>query len=135
MTLSGLLSRAGVSRTAYYSLARRSTVLPRSIHALAATLGLAPSAILEEPAAETETAMARLELARAICAREPEADLDTVRHTLALLDLPPIERLNRSLIRGRAAAVQTNRPKDRAILPALEDALRTIRARGERPPP
>jgi len=103
MSLSDLLSRARVSRTAYYSLARRSTVLPRSIHALAATLDLPPSAILEEPTSELESAMSRVERARAICAREPQADFDTVRHTLALLDLPPLERLNRSLVRGRTA--------------------------------
>jgi len=34
----------------------------------------------------------------------PNADPDNVRHTLILLELPPLERLNRSLIRGRALA-------------------------------
>lgn len=34
----------------------------------------------------------------------PGLDADTVRHTLALLRLDPLARLNRSLIRGRAAA-------------------------------
>jgi hypothetical protein len=33
--------------------------------------------------------------------QHPELDPDTVRHTLALLRLPPLDRLNRSLIRGR----------------------------------
>jgi len=37
--------------------------------------------------------------------REPALDPDTVRHALALLRLDPLTRLNRSLIRGRAAAV------------------------------
>ena len=36
--------------------------------------------------------------------RNPGLDADTVRHTLALLCLDPLTRLNRSLIRGRAAA-------------------------------
>jgi len=36
--------------------------------------------------------------------RNPDLDLDTVRHTLALLRLDPLARLNRSLLRGRAAA-------------------------------
>ena len=36
--------------------------------------------------------------------RSPGLDADTVRHTLALLRLDPLTRLNRSLIRGRAAA-------------------------------
>ncbi|HEY3855021.1 MAG TPA: hypothetical protein VGO67_11550 [Verrucomicrobiae bacterium] len=35
----------------------------------------------------------------------PDADPDTVRHTLILLEMPPIERLRRSLIRGRATAI------------------------------
>ncbi len=102
-TLSDLLGRAGVSRTAFYSLARRSSVLPRSVHALAAALDLPPSALLDEALPHPEAAMALVERARAICRREPAADFDTVRHTLALLDLSPLERLNRSLTRGRAA--------------------------------
>ena len=36
--------------------------------------------------------------------RHPNLDADTVRHTLALLRLDPLTRLNRSLIRGRALA-------------------------------
>ena len=35
----------------------------------------------------------------------PEADPDNVRHTLILLEQPPLERLQRSLIRGRATAL------------------------------
>ena len=38
--------------------------------------------------------------------QHPELDADTVRHALALLRLDPLNRLNRSLIRGRAAAAQ-----------------------------
>jgi hypothetical protein len=40
-----------------------------------------------------------------ILAEHPSADRDNVRHTLILLDLPPLERLQRSLIRGRATAI------------------------------
>jgi hypothetical protein len=40
----------------------------------------------------------------AVLATHPEADPDNVRHTLILLELPPLERLRRSLIRGRALA-------------------------------
>jgi len=35
----------------------------------------------------------------------PEADRDNIRHTLILLEQPPLERLRRSLIRGRATAL------------------------------
>ncbi len=41
---------------------------------------------------------------RAVLAARPEADPDNVRHTLILLELPPLERLRRSLTRGRALA-------------------------------
>jgi hypothetical protein len=33
------------------------------------------------------------------------ADRDNVRHNLILLEYPPLERLRRSLIRGRATAI------------------------------
>jgi len=36
----------------------------------------------------------------------PDADPDNVRHTLILLEMPPLERLQRSLIRGRSAALR-----------------------------
>jgi hypothetical protein len=51
-------------------------------------------------------ALARLEEARQICAAEPDASFENVWHTLILLELSPIERLNRGLLRGRAIAVQ-----------------------------
>jgi hypothetical protein len=40
-----------------------------------------------------------------VLAAHPEADPDNVRHTLILLEMPPMERLRRSLIRGRATAI------------------------------
>ena len=40
-----------------------------------------------------------------ILATNPRADRDNVRHTLILLEQPPLERLQRSLIRGRATAI------------------------------
>ena len=38
----------------------------------------------------------------AVLKRYPQADPDNVRHTLILLEKPPLERLGRSLLRGRA---------------------------------
>jgi len=40
-----------------------------------------------------------------VLAAHPYADPDNVRHTLILLEQPPLERLQRSLIRGRATAI------------------------------
>lgn len=41
-----------------------------------------------------------------ICTLYPDADRDTVRHTLLLLQEPPIERLRRALRRGRLAHIR-----------------------------
>jgi hypothetical protein len=40
-----------------------------------------------------------------VLAAHPHSDPDNVRHTLILLEQPPLERLQRSLIRGRATAI------------------------------
>ena len=40
-----------------------------------------------------------------VLAAHPDADPDNVRHTLILLEQPPLEHLQRSLIRGRATAL------------------------------
>ena len=47
--------------------------------------------------------MARVE---AVLAANPAADPDNVRHTLILLDLPPFERLQRSILRARTASIR-----------------------------
>ncbi len=61
----------------------------------------------EMTAAEArERALDRRRRALAVCAAEPEAAFENVWHTLVLLDLPPLERLNRSLRRGRAVPLQ-----------------------------
>ena len=39
-----------------------------------------------------------------VLALYPKADPDNVRHALILLELPPLERLRRSLLRGRFSA-------------------------------
>jgi hypothetical protein len=40
----------------------------------------------------------------AVMAVRPEADPDNIRHTHILLEQPPLDRLRRSLIRGRSLA-------------------------------
>lgn len=106
LSLSAALRRAGVSRTAYYSLVRRESVLPNSIHALARELGVSPIEFLHsERWSHPDRARSLLEEARTICAEHPEASFENVWHTLNLLDMPPEERLNRSLLRGRATSV------------------------------
>ena len=102
ISLQALLDEAGVSRTAYYSLVRKESVLPKSVRALAGTLGVRPSAILDEARPEWWRAHAMLRKAQRIVKRNPGASFDNVWHTLVLLEEAPVERLRRSLLRGRA---------------------------------
>lgn len=103
LTLQQLLQSAAVSRTAYYSLARKDSVLPASVRAIAGELGVAPSAILREaPAAEWRT-RALIRQAIRVVERHPRAMFENVWHTLVLLEEPPVDRLRRSLLRGLAA--------------------------------
>lgn len=111
MGLGDLLREAGVSRTAYYSLARKESVLPGSIEAIARRLEVAPSAFLEEERqaeSEARDLAARVE---EIVRAHPAANPDNVRHTLVLLRKEPIERLRRALLRGQAAHI--HRPRTR----------------------
>lgn len=66
---------------------------------------------MKKPAQITNTAQARRWARRLtlrvgkVLAAHPHADPDNVRHTLILLEQPPLDRLQRSLIRGRATAI------------------------------
>jgi hypothetical protein len=44
-----------------------------------------------------------LQTLRRVQQRHPHADPDNIRHTLLLLELPPLERLRRGLIRGQTS--------------------------------
>jgi transcriptional regulator with XRE-family HTH domain len=105
-SLAELLRRAGVSRTAYYSLVRRPSVVPKTVRSLARTLGVSERRLVRE---DGEAALPRgkslLAEARAICRGAPGASFEGVWHALCLLELPPLGRLERSLIRGRAVPV------------------------------
>lgn len=65
-----------------------------------------------KPRAQSDTIARARRWARRLSARveivlaaHPGADPDNVRYTLILLEQPPLERLQRSLIRGRATAL------------------------------
>jgi transcriptional regulator with XRE-family HTH domain len=103
--LGDLLEEARVSRTAYYHLIRKDSVLPRSVRALAAALGVSPARLLDAEAPEARRARHLVLRLEAIVAAHPEIDRDNVWHTLVLLEEPPVDRLNRGLLRGRAVAV------------------------------
>ena len=101
-TLTDMLAQANVSRTAYYSLVRKESVLPGSVRAIADQLGVEPSKILIEAGPGERRAQALLRLAKKIIRNNPRASFENVWHTLMLLEEPPVERLKRSLLRGRA---------------------------------
>ena len=101
LTLSELLKQAGVSRNAFYTLAREDSVLPRSIQAIAKRLNISPSEFLTEDDREMEKMKLLLNDVDNIARKHKKVDRDNIRHTLLLLNEPPIERLRRALTRGR----------------------------------
>jgi transcriptional regulator with XRE-family HTH domain len=105
LSLEAFLDAAGVSRTAYYSLARRPSILPRSVQAMARMLQVAPSSILREDPPAAARAEALLAEARAVLKSHPRSAFENVWHTLVLLDEAPIDRLRRSLLRARTSHI------------------------------
>lgn len=96
-----LLREAGVSRNAFYSLARKDSVVPWCLIRVAERLDVPVSALLEERAPPIARVESLLEEVRRVCRRHRGLDPDNVRHTLLLLDDKPLERLRRALRRGR----------------------------------
>lgn len=100
-TLGGLLSKAGVSKTAFYSLARKGDILPRTITVIAAALNATPGAFLEEESPAKKKTAILIKKTSAILRERPDLDRDNVWHTLLLLEKKPIERMKLGLIRGQ----------------------------------
>ena len=100
-TVSGLLSRAGVSRNAFYSLARRKSIFPHSLGAICASLGVRPDKVLTDDDRRTEEMKSLLAEADAIVRSNKGVDREDVRHTLLLLREKPIDRLRRALVRAQ----------------------------------
>ncbi|MBI4682710.1 MAG: hypothetical protein HY757_06375 [Nitrospirae bacterium] len=101
ITLSELLKQAGVSRNAFYTLARVDYVLPKSIRAIAKRLNISPSEFLTEDNQEMEKMKLLLNKVDEIARKYKNIDRDNIRHTLLLMREPPIENLRRALTRGR----------------------------------
>jgi transcriptional regulator with XRE-family HTH domain len=100
-TLTGMLAAAGVSRNAFYSLARRDSIYPRSLRAVCARLGISPDKALTADEGEVESMKYLLASVDAIVSRDKRVDRDNVRHTLLLLREKPIDRLRRALVRAQ----------------------------------
>ena len=128
ISIGELLKQAGVSRNAYYSLARRDSLLPRTVQALANGLAVEESELLTSESREVEKTHALMKEVDRIVKRHPGTDPENVRHTLLLLREKPIERLRRALMRAQGSHFQSKkalgRCKDRLVLPVLADALK-----------
>lgn len=103
--LHDLLEQAGVSRTAYYSLSRKESVLPKSVCRIADRLNVSPLRFLADPSGPVRRIHELRKRTDAICRQDPECDRDVVFRTLMNLDLPPVERLRKALLRGRQTHV------------------------------
>jgi len=100
-TLTSLLAAAGVSRNAFYSLARRDSIYPRSLCAVCARLGISPDMALSADEGGVESMKSLLAEVEAIVGRDKRVDRDNVRHALLLLREKPIDRLRRALVRAQ----------------------------------
>lgn len=101
-----LLHEAGVSRNAFYTLARKRSVVPQSLIRIAEHLGVSVSALLDDVVTPAERIKSLLAEATRISKRQKDADRDNIRHTLILLDEQPVERLRRALRRGRPVNIR-----------------------------
>lgn len=101
ITLSELLKSAGVSRNAYYSLAKKKSVVPKSLIQLAECLNTPVSDLLHDEAKVLREHSLLLNEANELIKLHPELEQEGTRHTLLLLKEEPIDRLRRALVRGR----------------------------------
>lgn len=101
-SVGSMLRDAGVSRNAFYSLARKKSVVPRSLARIANHLGVSISDLLEESPTSTELMNSLIAETERIAERHSYVDRDNVRHTLISLEDKPIDRLRRALRRGRS---------------------------------
>jgi len=96
-----MLREAGVSRNAFYTLARKDAVVPRSLIRISERLGVSVSALLDDVLTPTQRMKRLADKSDRISERHRGVDRDNIRHTLLLLEEKPIERLRRALRRGR----------------------------------
>ena len=101
-SVGSMLREAGVSRNAFYTLARSKTVVPQSLIRIAADLGVSVSELLTDTVTPVEQMNSLMAETNRIVQRQNNVDRDTVRHTLLLLKEDPWDRLRRALRRGRS---------------------------------
>ena len=102
VSLQELLRRAGVSHNAYYTLARKESVLPKSLCMVAKALGVDAGELLTNDSPAVQRTMTIIQKTSVIAGRHAGADPDNIRHTLILLQKRPVERLRRALLRAQS---------------------------------
>ncbi len=105
-SLASILDQARVSRNAFYSMARKDSVLPCSIRSIANCLKVKPSDFLEEEDPLAAKAHLLLKRVDRIALKCPDVERDTIRHMFILFDEKPVERLRRALIRAQKPDVR-----------------------------
>ncbi len=101
--LGEMLMRAGISRNAYYTLARRDEILPGTCTKLTKYFKADEMEFLTSESREVEKARVLQAEVDRIVRRYPDVDPDNVRHTLILLREKPVDRLRRALIRAQGS--------------------------------
>jgi hypothetical protein len=101
-----MLREAGVSPNAFYTLARKDSVVPQSLIRISEQLGVPVSALLDDVLPPEERMKRLIAESNRIAKRHRGVDRDNVRHTLLLLQEKPIERLRRALRRGRPVNIR-----------------------------
>ena len=96
-----MLREAGVSRNAFYTLARKDSVVPQSVIRISEHFGVSVSELLDDVLSSTQRMKRLTAESNRISKRHTGVDRDNIRHTLLLLEEKPIERLRRALRRGR----------------------------------
>jgi AcrR family transcriptional regulator len=105
-SVAAMLREAGVSRNAFYTLARKDSVVPQSLIRISEQLGVPVSALLDDVLPPEQRMKRLITEANRIARRHRSVDRDNVRHTLLLLQEKPIERLRRALRRGRPVNIR-----------------------------
>lgn len=99
VSISKILKDSSVSRTAFYSLLKQESLIPKSVFRIANALGLpVEDLLLESPLKKTLRLQLKLQ---EILDTSHGLSRENAWHTLLLLEEPPIKRLDRALIRGR----------------------------------
>ena len=97
ITIQELLKASGVSSNAYYTLLRKESILPKSLIKLAEMLDVPPSTLLVDEATLLKEHQETEQQVKTLSAVDTDLDPGTIRITIELLKLSPLDRLRKGL--------------------------------------